>query len=200
LGDAAVRADTRWSNLNTAFGSYLAYIAKKRPRLSLSFVDLLYVSNFKGGNASIIDPSLEVNNRLKRYSIELKQVRKAGLQAKRLGELTNVQLVTFVDLANTFIHLPFKSDTRIRGFRASYASALFAAHFPDLAPVLDRNVLLGAGIDHQVDSQKQVIQIETHYGDLIRHLHSLQRDNRQSLRQIDRALFISGSGGKTNKC
>lgn len=194
-----MRADTRWSNLNTAFDNYLAYIAKKRPRLSLSYVDLLYVSNFKGGNASIIDPSSEVNKRLKRYSMELKRIKRTAFQDERLGDLTNSQLTEFVDLANTFIHLPFKPDTRIRGFKASYASALLAAHFPHLAPVLDRNVLVGAGIQHRKDSQKQVKKIEIHYGELIRHLHARQVDSRQSLRQIDHNLFVAGSGGKVDK-
>ena len=194
-----VRADTRWNNLNTAFGSYLAYIAKKRPRLSLSYVDLLYVSNFKGGNASIVDPSTEVNKRLKRYSMELMRIKKAAFQDKRLGDLTNLQLAQFVDLANTFIHLPFKPNTRIRGFKASNASALLAAHFPHLAPVLDRNVLVGAAIDHRKNGQKQVMKIESYYGELIRRLHRLQKHSRQSLREVDHDLFVAGSGKLADK-
>jgi hypothetical protein len=194
-----VRADTRWNNLNTAFNNYLAYIAKKRPRLSLSYVDLLYVSNLKGGNSSIIDDAAEVDDRLKRYSAELKRINKTTIGDKQLGTLTELQLDAFIKFADTFIQLPLRPDIRIRGFGASYASALLAAHFPALAPILDRNVLAGADISYRRTKQKQVIHIESYYAELIRRLHRWQKDTRQSLREVDHDFFVAGSGKLADK-
>ena len=52
--------------------------------------------------------------------------------------------------ASAFLRLTEQDETTISGFRAWYASALLAAYFPQALPVIDRQVLRGAGIDHDV--------------------------------------------------
>jgi hypothetical protein len=183
----------RWANLNTAFENYLSYISKKTDRLSLSILDLLYTSNFKGGNASIVDPESMINTRLKLYEVMLRSC-ESQFGSRNLGELQSIDLDTFIQLAEAFIALPLTADATIRGLKCSYASALLCAHFPHLAPVLDRNVLAGAGIQHATTSQGQVIDIQQYYGPLIHYVYALQRrSNMKPLREIDRELFIGGA-------
>jgi hypothetical protein len=44
--------NTTWEILDRAMSHYQTYILSKKIQSSLLFVDLLYISNFKGGNAS----------------------------------------------------------------------------------------------------------------------------------------------------
>jgi hypothetical protein len=182
----------RWDNLDIAFSNFRAYIQRKKEPDSLSFVDLLYVSNFKGGNASITDPEAQVNQRLLCYSVIMKIIRKK-FGSKKLGDLTIEEKSQLKKLTQKFIELPLKGKTKIRGFGSSYASALLCAHFPELTPILDRNVLASAKIKHSLKNG-QVKAIETHYGDLIDLFYSrLSNDKKLSLRTLDRHLFNAGS-------
>jgi hypothetical protein len=167
---------------------------RKKPRYVLTLVDLLHASNFKGGNSSIIDPEGEVNRRLTRYS-ELLQVIEERIGEKALGRLTPKEKEWFKEIAQRFIELPHDNLTAIRGFRSSYASAVLSGHFPELAPVLDRNILLGAEIKHSTTKQGQVINIERYYAKLIDTLYArLSSKSSLSLRLLDEQLFVAGSG------
>src|ERR1700730_10735420 len=114
---------TKWENLNIAFANYLEYIAEKPRPHSLSYVDLLYASNFKNGNSSIIDQFDQVNECLLPYTAILREIERK-CEAKPLRAMKQAELRTFVTLAEEFIRLPYKPKTRIRGFRAAYASAV----------------------------------------------------------------------------
>ncbi|GEM_PF-5843295 len=63
--DRSVISEKRWDNLNIAFENFRLYVTQgKRDPDVLTLIDLLHVSNFKGGYASIIDREAQVNERL----------------------------------------------------------------------------------------------------------------------------------------
>ncbi|MBB4427105.1 hypothetical protein GGD66_005681 [Bradyrhizobium sp. CIR48] len=183
----------RWHNLNNAFQYLLRFIEAKLPadRYNLSEIDLALVSNFKGGNASIVEPIELLSDKLAIYG------RSLDILARMIGGRALVTFSTCDELraeAGAFLALTLTPETAISGFRASYASALLAAYFPETLPVLDRQVLRGAGIAHKLNSQGQVIQIEQHYGKLIERFHSVLKSKPGlSLRELDREWFAVGS-------
>lgn len=65
-----------WSNLNEAFSYIQKFLASKRPdrRFELSEIDLALVSNFKGGNASIIESLNSLPRKLVPYSLRLREL------------------------------------------------------------------------------------------------------------------------------
>ncbi|GIQ76217.1 hypothetical protein [Bradyrhizobium sp. RD5-C2] len=183
----------RWDNLNHAFEYLKRYINGKprETRFKVSEIDLALVSNFKGGNASVVEPVDRLTLKLVSYGDVL------GTLA---GTIDGKPLRSFVDTgelagqATAFLRLTKVRDTAIAGFGASYASALLAAYFPETLPVLDRRVLSGARIDHARNSQGQVLEIEKHYPELIARFHAemLRRPNLR-LRDLDREWFSIGN-------
>lgn len=160
-----------WDNLNRAFEYLTRYINSKprESRFKISEVDLALVSNFKGGNASVVEPVDRLTLKLPIYGDALSTL---------AGTIDGKPLRSFVavgDLAlqaTKFLRLTRVSDTSIAGFGPSYASALLAAYFPDTLPVLDRRVLTGARIDHSRNKQGQPVEIEKHYPELIGRFHA----------------------------
>jgi hypothetical protein len=195
--ERAVASEKLWTNLDIAFENFRSYVRRKSDPDALTLIDLLHVSNFKGGNASITDPEAQVNERLLVYADVLRNIRQK-IGNKSLGELTEEEKAWFKDKAQKFIGLSLSEGTKIRGFGASYASALLAAHLPNLAPILDRNVLIGAGIVNVSQLQNdQIKEIETYYSKLIDEFHRLlasagPNEPNQSLRNIDKRLFNDG--------
>ena len=185
--------ETRWENLNVAFMNYRLYIDRKTDKNALTLVDLLYIRNFKAGNSSITDPEQQVSARLIGYSEILAEIR-GEFGESILGRMSDDQLQGLIEKTVEFINLPLHAQTEIRGFGPSYASAMLAAHFPDLIPIIDRNVLLGIGIIGELNND-QVDQIEQHYGPLLTELHQRMKAAvpHTKLRDLDRQLFIDGS-------
>lgn len=175
--------------LNVAMSHFQAHIGSKNDRCSLSIVDLLHVRNFKGRNASITEPVLALPGKLQHYESVLKEIEKS-FYGKTLAELSEEQIEELKNLCNSFLELTRDAKGEIRGFGPSYASALLAAHFIDLLPVLDRRVLNGAGITVQTDTQGQVKDSARHYGELIDAFRQeLRRSPGRTLRQLDKAWF-----------
>jgi len=182
--------ETTWEMLNVAMSHFQNHIGSKTDRCSLSIVDLLHVSNFKGGNASITEPVATLPEKLKHYESTLKEIQKS-FDGKSLVNLNDGELECLKDKCNTFLALTEAQVSGIRGFGPSYASALLAAHFPNLIPVLDRRALNGAKIKVVCDSQNQVKNIAKHYGDLIGAFRSeLKKRSGMTLRQLDKCWFI----------
>lgn len=194
--DSSVTSEKRWDDLNIAFENFRLYVTQgKRDPDVLTLTDLLHVSNFKGGNASITDREALVNERLLVYADVLRSIRQK-IGNKSLGELTEEEKAWFKDKAQKFIGLSLTERTKIRGFGASYASALLTAHLPNLVPILDRNVLIGAGIVNVEQLQNgQINEIGTYYSKLIDEMQHrlLASEGTKSLRDIDKELFIHGS-------
>ena len=67
--------ETRWKLLNHAMEHYQQYIDQKKNRNDLCFIDLLYISNFKGGNASITESVDTLRKNLINMRFTLKKFR-----------------------------------------------------------------------------------------------------------------------------
>jgi hypothetical protein len=183
---------TTWNMLNEAFLHYQDYINRKpfSGRYKLTFLDLLYVSNFKGGNASIIEPQRTLPGKLQAYEHQLSIIYKK-YHSKQLQNLTLSEVDELTSLCLQFVKLTLVQKTKIAGFGRSYASALLAAHLPETIPILDRRVLNGAKIPHQVNNSKQVINIETYYPALISKMWAtLRNPPSKKLRELDKEWFL----------
>ncbi|WP_187409080.1 hypothetical protein [Saccharophagus sp. K07] len=180
---------TTWEMLDHAMAHYQAYISSKNQRFSLSIVDFLHVSNFKGGNASITEPVVTLVEKLESYEKVLIDIDK-NFNGKNLRQLSAQETGELISLCKNVTDLTKNNNTKIRGFGASYASALLSAHFMDLIPVLDRRILNGAGIKVEYNRQMQVKNIANYYGDLIKACQTelLKRKN-LTLRELDKEWF-----------
>ena len=140
----------RWDRLNFAF-EYLVHFINTKPieaRYEIAPAELAFVSNFKGGNNSILEPLQNLVVKLSRYSRQLFVLGKLVADRDLRQMFQTVEQLSAE--ASAFLRLTEQDETTISGFRASYASALLAAYFPQALPVIDRQVLRGAGIDHDV--------------------------------------------------
>lgn len=186
----ARKPETTWNMLNEALAHFTKYIDKKKQPHELSIIDLLYVSNFKGGNASITEPPSTLQDKLNHYSLALKEI-KDTFNKKTLSTLDPTELNDFSTACTAFIKLTQESSSKIRGLGPSYASALLSAHLIDLAPILDRRVLNGANISTVKMASGQVKDIESHYRELIEAFHKeLKKTPGLTIRELDRRWFI----------
>jgi hypothetical protein len=182
--------NTTWEMLDHAMSYYQTFISSKKSRTSLTVVDLLHVSNFKGGNASITEPEETLSMKLRCYQKVLEDIA-SKFNGKALSQLSEEETAGLVKLCDSVSSLTKGEKTRIRGFGASYASALLAAHFMELIPVLDRRILNGASIEVTYDKQKQVQNISQYYGGLIRACRAeLQKRKNITLRELDKEWFV----------
>ncbi len=181
--------NTTWEMLDHAMVHYQTYISTKKKLNTISIVDLLHVSNFKGGNASITEPEATLGQKLTSYEKVLAEIANK-FSEKKLSQLNDQETNELIRLCNAVSELTKSKITKIRGFGASYASALLSAHFMELIPVLDRRILNGAGVSIEYDSQKQVKNIAQHYGVLIKACQSeLKTRNNLTLRELDKEWF-----------
>lgn len=183
----------RWEMLNHTFDAYQDY---RKTSEGLSYIDLLYVSNFKGGNASIGDSQNEVDKKLSDFYQPLLNAIKESYCKSKLQDLSSDELAELSNLAKQFVLLTKEADPKIRGFGVSYASALLAMNFSDLLPVLDRRVLAGAGIEEGLAAMRktggQVKHIEAHYPELLKRMRKeLKSDGNLTLRELDRKWFVN---------
>jgi hypothetical protein len=182
--------ETRWELLNIAMLHFQQYLNSKEDRFSVSIVDLLHVSNFKGGNASITEPLETLDDKLRLYETKLRAINHA-FAGKSLRDLDCQETIMLIAMCDDVSSLATNKESKIKGIDPSYSSALLFACFPDLIPVLDRRILNGANIEVTYNSQKQVKNIENHYGDLII-VCQLELINRPllSLRELDKEYFV----------
>jgi hypothetical protein len=163
--------NTRWEKADISYLNYVAYLMRKSLPYDLSLIDLLFVSNFKGGNASIQEEESSINLKLKTYSDIIRKVEEC-FGNRNLRELSEIELKSLQKFSTEFLALVRKDSLfRIDGFGSSYTSALLHFHFPTLIPILDRRVINGAGINAKINAQKQVIDIERYYPELIEYFH-----------------------------
>lgn len=186
------RASTQWEKSSISYLNYQNYIQKKPIRFKLTLVDLLYVSNFKGGNATINELEKEIDFKLESYSKilqsierEFKNSKLANLDAEQIEKLT-----LFVD---EICNLTLKSsENKIDGFSVSYLSALLNSYFPKLIPILDRRVLINLQLASKQnrDKQDQIKNIQRFFTPLINKIALLSREQKKSIRELDKELFI----------
>lgn len=190
--DIDPRAITKWKKSNISFENYQHYIQVKKNHFELTLIDLLYISNFKGGNATINEPEDEVNYKLDAYISKLWEIEKEFYN-KSLWELDSRELERLTDIVLEACNLTKTSKTKIEGFSVSYLSGLLCAHFPDLIPIIDRRILKNLQLvtDQDFNSQGQVKNIERFYPQLIEKIAVMCKDMRLSIRKIDSKLFVT---------
>ena len=184
----ARKPETTWEMLNVAMSHFQSHIKNKKNRCSLSIVDLLHVSNFKGGNASITEPDNSLPNKLRHYENSLEKI-EAQFKGKTLACLNDHEKTQLIDLCKEFLALTQKAESKIRGFGPSYASALLASHFIELIPVLDRRALNGAKIDVDKDKQGRARNGASHYGELMEAFSVGLQEWKMTLRELDKKWF-----------
>jgi hypothetical protein len=185
------RASTIWEKSSKSLENYYKFIERKNDRFKLELVDLLYVSNFKGGNSTINETEESLEFKLKEYSKVLRQINNEfGLAS--LSELSNQSVEMLIELANGFLDLRKKTDTAIDGFKASFLSTLLHIYFPNLYPILDRRLLLNLDLIEPVHLNKarQVKDIGNFYHQLIWKVREIQQNSNKSIREIDNEYFV----------
>ncbi len=124
---------TLWTKSEISLGNYQNYLKRKADRFELTIVDLLYISNFKGGNATINEKEEELNSKLKSYSDIFVQIDNA-FKNQTLAQLTDTEFENLIDKIKVIIQLFQTKGTAIDGFKSSFLSALLHSYFPDLIP------------------------------------------------------------------
>ncbi|GAB2573901.1 hypothetical protein [Spirosoma areae] len=186
-----------WDNYAITLKNYQTYLERKemrkQSRFDLDFTDLLYASNYKGGSGSIQEDfsKSESDQNLKFYSNLLTEIHKSFDQ-RGLEHIEDDNLPKLKEYAKQMIGLC--SEHHIKGLGVPYCSALFHLHFPNLIPVIDRNVLLGLGMIgcDKIPKSGQVKYIGLHYTDLIERMRIYVGENKKNLRDADRELFDAG--------
>ena len=185
------KALTRWKKSAISYKNYHDFINKKSERFKLSLIDLLYISNFKGGNATINESQMSIDIKLASYTKELIAINEK-FKYKTLAELTDNEIRDLIISISSICDLTHKSNlTKIDGFRVSYLSALLSSYFPTLIPILDRRVLINLNIVSTSDIYKngQIKNIQKYYGLLVKKIAELCKREHKSVREIDKYLF-----------
>lgn len=184
------RMNTFWMKSNQALKNYQNKLDPSK-NINLNYVDLLYISNFKGGNATFNELEQEVNNKLKDYSAGFIAIR-CLFGERSLNELSESEVDDLIELVGEVIDLCANIDTKIDGLGPSYLSALLHAHFPNLIPILDRRVLINlklvAGEDLYPNGQVKCI--EHHYATLIKEFW-IKLPRGWTIREFDKTLFTA---------
>lgn len=185
------RAQKQWMKARTPYGYLRSHICQKsnEDRYVITLIDLLLVSNFKGGSATIAEPPLSLQTKLKAYQKQLSEIG-AKFDGRGLNQLDEMDLDKLIRLAQDFCGLARKPDTKIDGFGPSFATALLNAYFPCLLPILDKRGLNGANVNSvKTNTQGQVVNIESHYPELIRYFHRRAKTDSMTLEEIDKEIF-----------
>jgi hypothetical protein len=181
------RADTNWENANKAFILFQDYLHGKTDRFDLAVTDLMYISNFKGGNASVSGTTPEIVEKLESYSAILRRINEA-FGDRSLCDLSPTEVESLIVLClGSFTTL---DANRIKGFSHSYWSAMLCAFFPSLLPILDRWIVANLDITHEKDSQGQVKNLQQHNPEVIRRFYKLTISEGLSIRELDKRLFV----------
>ena len=186
------KAKTQWNKSAISYRNFLKYIDSKTYKFELTLVDLLYISNFKGGNSTINEDELEIKGKLKSYSKALEEL-ETMFHSRTLVDIDDKELIQLIEKVKLLCSLTRKGAAcNIDGFSVSYLSALLNCYFPNLLPILDRRVLINLGIvaDQDINTQGQIINIENFYEPLIAKMREKSRLEDKTLRQIDMELFI----------
>lgn len=185
------RTLTNWQKSEKSLLNYQMYLDRKPDKFHLTLIDLLYISNFKGGNATINEDEQVIEEKLKAYGHILLLI-KQELSVQTLAELSDLGMERLIELSDKFLALSNHSETAIDGFKSSYLSALLHAYFPNLLPILDRRLLINLGlidVSH-LSTDGQVKNIATFYPQLIRKICEVCKSSNKTIRDVDKDYFI----------
>lgn len=184
------KAQNRWDKADVQFQNYRNFIKRKTNRFDLSIIDLLYVSNFKGGNGTIGGDEIEVNSRLKIFTDFLIRI-DAHFRNKSIIEINDNLLNDLLNIIDEITNKALDERNKISGLGISYLSALLNIYFPELIPIIDRRVLINLEIvtNKDLDSQGQVKEIWKYYRKLIIEIRNLCVVKGKNIREVDREIF-----------
>lgn len=162
------RAVSQWRRAQSAYQHYRVYIGAKPNRHALTFTDLVYVKNFKGGSATIAEPVATFGVKIEPYEEALQQ---CAADPGFGYSLTTVPAHLYPGVRHRMINfasLPNNSASDISGFGESFATALLHFYFPTLVPILDKRALNGSGVKGiSVDRYNNVTNLLALYPALI---------------------------------
>lgn len=186
------KAEKKWGKAAISYKNYIKYIDCKTNKFELTLIDLLYISNFKGGNSTINEDELIIKDKLKTYSKILNEI-EGEFGSRKIVDLNDIEVKRLKEKVKVLCSLTKKNtESKIDGFSVSYLSALLNCYFPNLLPILDRRVLINLGIviDVDINKQGQIIGIERFYEILIDKMKKKSLEEEKSIRQIDKELFV----------
>lgn len=186
------RAAANWNRAQHAYQHYQSYLSAKQDRYALTFTDLVYVKNFKGGSAIIDEPLLRFRHKLGCYEKVLRACAEDISFGLTLATIPNKEYARIRAAIVAFAALPEVDQSDISGFGSSFASALLHFFFPLVVPILDKRALNGSGVQGiQVDRYNNVTNLLGLYPALIDNCRCRLQENQElTLRDLDRTLFI----------
>ena len=107
------RAESRWNKSNKSYINYKDYISKKGNPLELTFIDLLYVKNFKGGASTLNDTEEDIKRKLKFYQNIFERIN-AEFKENSLTNLDNNRVEKLITLAEECFALSKKKRHKNR--------------------------------------------------------------------------------------
>ena len=185
------RAEQQWKKSDISYTNYVNFISSKSDKFKLTLIDLLYVSNFKGGYATINEPEEIITEKLVVYGQLFKEINERFYN-KNLNNLDDNEITELITFSEKLIRLTdYKSENKIDGFSVSFLTTLLHFYFPNLYPILDRRVLNGLKLitETDLDKQGQVKKLKDFYSKLI--LEFKKRTRTQTIRELDKELFIT---------
>ena len=185
------RAEQQWKKSDISYTNYVNFISSKSDKFKLTLIDLLYVSNFKGGYATINEPEEIITEKLVVYGQLFKEINERFYN-KNLNNLDDNEITELITFSEKLIRLTdYKSEKKIDGFSVTFLTALLHFYFPNLYPILDRRVLNGLKLitETDLDKQGQVKKLKDFYSKLI--LEFKKRTRTQTIRELDKELFIT---------
>ena len=185
------RAVRQWDKSEISYKNYLNFISAKQDKFKLTLIDLLYVSNFKGGYATINEPEETIKEKLVAYGQLFNEI-DIKFNNKNLSNLDNNEISELISFSEKLIKLTdYKSENKIDGFSVSFLTTLLHFYFPNLYPILDRRVLNGLKLitETDLDTQGQVKNLKDFYSKLIWEFK--QKTKNQTIRELDKKLFVT---------
>ena len=184
------KPETLWAYADMTFKNYQRFVGD-RNRFAVEYMDLLFVSNYKGGNGFIIGSADEVNIKLKAHHKLLKSINDTFPNAC-LRDLNDDDISQLSEIMN--VAFDTCENESIGGFGVSYCSTLYHFVLPDLIPIVDRRVLIGLEIVKNPDQihkyDNQVDNIRQYYKPLLKELNRQLKYTSKTLREIDKQYFI----------
>jgi len=184
------RAEKQWDKSEISYKNFVNFISTKSDKFKSTLVDLLYVSNFKGGYATINEPEEIITEKLVAYGQLFKEINEK-FNNRHIHNLDNKETTELILFSEKLIKLTDnKSEKKIDGFSVSFLTTLLHFYFPNLYPILDRRVLSGLNLidkTKDLDTQGQVKNLKSFYSKLI--LEFKQKTKSQTIRELDKELF-----------
>lgn len=185
------RAIRQWNKSDISYINYSNFISNKSNKFKLTLIDLLYVSNFKGGYATINEPEETITEKLVPYGQLFKEIDKK-FNRKNISHLNKNEMVKLIEFSEDLIKLTdAKSENKIDGFSVSFLTTLLHFYFPNLYPILDRRVLNGLKLikEKDLDKQGQVRNLKGFYATLIEEFKN--KIGNRTIREFDKELFTT---------